>query len=65
MVEPTILPVVRVERHDDGGPKPKIICSCCNGTGYMPHEEGPRGATWTVYDHCRWCKGRGFFIWNR
>lgn len=62
------LPVIRIERNgselDDDEP-PKVICSACSGKGSEPHEEGPRGATWTVYEKCTACKGRGYFIWRR
>lgn len=38
----------------------KIKCSKCGGTGKMSYEDGPRGATTTVYHECYVCDGSGY-----
>lgn len=47
---------------DETGEAVKVWCSACNGTGMRPFENGPRGATWTDYERCPICKGRGYFM---
>lgn len=41
------------------GQRVKVLCSACDATGQLGHEEGPRGATWTSYEKCPYCAGRG------
>lgn len=40
----------------------KILCSACDATGKIGREEGPAGATWTVYEKCKHCDGRGYHV---
>jgi DnaJ-class molecular chaperone len=68
MINPIVLPVIRIERHEGDAPKRKryrISCSACNGSGSQGIEEGPAGTTWTVYKTCRVCKGLGGFSGRR
>lgn len=44
------------QTHDQPKETVELICSACDGTGKRGHEEGPPGATWTVYEKCRHCK---------
>lgn len=37
----------------------RVYCSVCSGTGMMPVEYGPAGATWTDYERCSQCNGAG------
>jgi DnaJ-class molecular chaperone len=38
----------------------RVTCAGCDGTGMRGFECGPPGATWTDYERCPRCNGRGF-----